>query len=422
MRLTMEQRSAVVARTALRYKQAGKKEKGLILAEFIKLTEYARAYARQVLHKHGRRIRVDQQTVLVADAKKKLPGSKRPRVYDEKVVAILIKIWKIMDYICGKRLQPIMAELVTVLERHNELSCDQQTRAKLLRISAATIDRLLKPERRKYELRGRSRTKPGTLLKHQIPIRTFSEWDEQQPGFVEVDLVGHDGGLATGDYCQTLDMTDVATTWTETMAVKNKAQVWVFAALKILRKNLPFLLLGLDSDNGSEFINHELQRYCEQEKLTFTRSRPYRKNDNCFVEQKNYSVVRRAVGYQRYDTEEQLQLLNELYATLRLYTNFFQPTMKLQSKERVGSKVSKKYDRAQTPYQRVLAAPQITKQKKQQLRAKYETLNPAALKRKITRWQERLLKTTRSTKRLPARARKSSPTSAATTGRPSAKP
>jgi len=422
MRLTMQERRAVTSQTAGRYQRAGKKEKGLILAEFVKLTEYARAYAKRVLRNHGKRLQVDQQRVLVADARKQWSRSKRPRVYDEKVVAVLIKIWKIMDYICGKRLQPVMAELVTVLERHNELRCEQQTRAKLLRISAATIDRLLKPERRKYELRGRSRTKPGTLLKHQIPIRTFSEWDEQQPGFVEVDLVGHDGGLATGDYCQTLDMTDVATTWTETMAVKNKAQVWVFEALKNLRKNLPFPLLGLDSDNGSEFINHELQRYCEQEQLTFTRSRPYRKNDNCFVEQKNYSVVRRAVGYQRYDTEAQLQLLNELYATLRLYTNFFQPTMKLQSKLRVGSKVSKKYDTAQTPYRRVLAAPQIPNQKKQQLRAKYETLNPAALKRKITRLQERLLKTISSTKRLPVRARKSSPAAAATTRRSSAKP
>ena len=418
----MQERRAVTAQTAARYQRSGKKEKGLILEEFVKLTAYARAYAKRVLRNHGKRLQVDQQRVLVADARKQWPRSKRPRVYDEKVLAVLIKIWKIMDYICGKRLQPVMAELVTVLERHNELSCEQQIRTKLLRISAATIDRLLKPERRKYELRGRSRTKPGTLLKHQIPIRTFSEWDEQQPGFVEVDLVGHDGGLAAGDYCQTLDMTDVATTWTETMAVKNKAQVWVFEALKTLRKNLPFALLGLDSDNGSEFINNYLLVYCRKEKLTFTRSRPYRKNDNCFVEQKNYSVVRRAVGYQRYDTEEQLQLLNELYATLRLYTNFFQPTMKLQSKQRMGSKVSKKYDVAQTPYQRVLAAPQITKQKKQQLRAKYETLNPAALKRKITRLQERLLKTTSSTKRLPARARKSSLAAAAITRRSLAKP
>jgi hypothetical protein len=320
-------------------------------------------------------------------------------------VTALLKLWRLMDYICGKRLQPILAELVAVLERHNEFSCDRETRAKLLRISAATIDRLLKSERRKHELRGRSGTKPGTLLKKQIPIRTFAEWDEQQPGFVEIDLVGHDGGVAAGDYCQSLDLTDVATTWTETMAVRNKAQAWVFEALKTLRKNLPFPLRGLDSDNGSEFINKYLLAYCQREKLSFTRSRPYRKNDNCFVEQKNYSVVRRAVGYQRYDTEAQLQLLNEIYASLRLYTNFFQPTMKLRSKERVGSKVTKRYDRAQTPYQRVLAAPQIAEAKKDLLRVKYATLNPAALKRKITRLQERLLKTAGSAKRVRVRPR-----------------
>jgi hypothetical protein len=283
--------------------------------------------------------------------------SSRCRVpfYDEKVKAALIKIWKVMDYICGKRMQPALAEMVRVLERHDELRCDPVTRTKLLQISAATIDRLLRTERRKYELRGKARTKPGTLLKHQIPIRTFAEWDEQQPGFGEIDLVGHDGGVAAGDYCQTLDLTDIATTWTETMAVRNKAQARVFEALQKVRKNLPFPLLGLDSDNGSEFINDELLRYCQQQQISFTRSRPYRKNDSCFVEQKNYSIVRRAVGYARYDTDEQCQLLNELYSYLRLYTNFFLPTMKLKSKEREGSRVKKYYDQALTPYQRVLA-------------------------------------------------------------------
>jgi hypothetical protein len=254
-------------------------------------------------------------------------------------------------------------------------------------------------------LRGRSGTKPGTLLKKQIPIRTFAEWDEQRPGFAEIDLVGHDGGVAAGDYCQTLDLTDIATTWTETQAVRNKAQTWVFAALKEIRQNLPFSLLGIDSDNGSEFINKYLVEYCQKQKLSFTRSRPYRKNDNCFVEQKNYSVVRRAVGYQRYDTEAQLNLLNELYATLRLYTNFFQPTMKLKAKERVGSKVIKRYDRAQTPYQRVLAAVQVSEAEKQSLRAKYKTLNPAALKRKLMRLQERLMKSTASRKAVRVRPR-----------------
>lgn len=401
MRLKMKARQEVTKARAGEYRRAGKKEKGVILDQFVATTGYSRWYARWILRYEGRRIQASKQVVLLPV--RRAGGSrvrKRARQYDEKVTAALVKLWRMMDYICGKRLQPMLPELLIILERHNEFSCEAETRAKLLQISAASIDRLLTPERRKYELRGRSGTKPGTLLKKQIPIRTFSEWDDLQPGFAEVDLVGHDGGSTTGDYCQTLDLTDVATTWTETMAVRNKAQTWVFEALKKLRKNLPFPLLGLDSDNGSEFINNYLAAYCERERLTFTRSRPYRKNDNCFVEQKNYSVVRRAVGYQRYDTDAQLELLNELYATLRLYTNFFQPTMKLQSKVRVGSKITKRYDRAQTPYQRVLAAPQVSEANKTALRRKYETLNPAALKRKLNRLQERLLKTAASHNRL----------------------
>jgi len=405
MGLTMREKRSVAALKAAGYRQARKTEKSKRLDELVELTQYTRRHARRLLSQHGKKLWIKPQTRVVGDVNKR--GSRvRPRIYDEPVLAALIKIWKMMDYICGKRLQPALAEIVTVLERHNELSCARETRAKLLKISAATIDRLLRPERRKYELRSRSRTRPGTLLKHQIPIRTFSDWDEQRPGFAEIDLVGHDGGLAVGDYCQTLDLTDIATTWTETAGVKNKAQVWVFEALKKLRKNLPFPLLGLDSDNGSEFINTQLERYCRDQKLTFTRSRPYRKNDNCFVEQKNYSVVRRAVGYGRFDTEQQLQLLNELYSQLRLYTNFFLPTMKLQTKERVGSRVKKKYDKAQTPYQRVLLAPQVSKSNKQQLRAKYATLNPAALKRKLDRLQQRLLQNASNIEKLPQRERK----------------
>jgi len=395
MRLTMGQRQAVVAKAAARYQRSGKKEKGVILSELVALTEYSRVYARRVLRQHGGRVQAGKQT-LEADIGKRAPRCRSP-FYDEPVKTALLKIWKVMDYICGKRLQPALAELVMVLERYDELHCDAATRAKLLRISAASIDRLLGPERRKYELRGQGRTKPGTLLKHQIPIRTFAEWDEQKPGFSEVDLVGHDGGVAAGDYCQTLDLTDVATTWTETRAVRNKAQARVFEALQKVRKNLPFPLLGLDSDNGSEFINDELLRYCRREQITFTRSRPYRKNDNCFVEQKNYSIVRRAVGYARYDTDEQCDLLNELYSYLRLYTNFFQPTMKLKSKQRVGSKVKKCYDQALTPYQRVLQASAVSPAQKQRLRSRYETLNPAALKRKIERLQQRLAKSSSKT-------------------------
>lgn len=405
MRLTMKARQEVIVATAGQYRGAGKKEKGKILDQFITTTGYSRWYARLVLRHEGRRIQTDKKTILLAVREKLKKKRKRPSLYDEKVQIALVKLWRIMDYICGKRLQPLLPELLTVLERHNEFSCDRETRAKLLRISAASIDRLLKPERQKHQLRGRAGTKPGTLLKKQIPIRTYAEWDEQQPGFAEIDLVAHDGGVGAGDYCQTLDLTDIATTWTETKAVRNKAQTWVFAALKEIRQNLPFPLLGIDSDNGSEFINKYLTEYCQKQKLTFTRSRPYRKNDNCFVEQKNYSIVRRAVGYQRYDSELQLRLLNELYATLRLYTNFFQPTMKLQSKERVGSKVIKRYDRAQTPYQRVLTAVSVSKTEKQLLRAKYETLNPAALKRKLMRLQDQLLKSTPQLKPVRVRPR-----------------
>ncbi len=405
MGLTMKEKRSVAALKAVGYRQARKPEKTKRLDELVELTQYTRRHARRLMSQQGKKLWLNQKTKVVGDLKQHLPRE-RARVYDEPVEVALIKLWKMMDYICGKRLQPALAELISVLERHNELSCEAPTRAKLLKISAATIDRLLRPERRKHELRSRSRTRPGTLLKHQIPIRTFSDWDEQCPGFAEIDLVGHDGGHAVGDYCQTLDLTDIATTWTETGAVKNKAQVWVFEALKKLRKQLPFPLLGLDSDNGGEFINTQLERYCREQKLTFTRSRPYRKNDNCFVEQKNYSVVRRAVGYGRFDTEEQLQLLNEIYSQLRLYTNFFLPTMKLQTKERVGSRVKKTYDKAQTPYQRVLASLQVSEPDQQRLKAKYATLNPAALKRKLDRLQQRLLQTASSTKHLSERQRK----------------
>jgi hypothetical protein len=233
MRLKMKARQEVTAVTAGQYRGASKKEKRGLLDQFVRTTGYSRWYARFVLRHEGRRVQADKQTVVLAvRSGSRRRVRKRARLYDEKVLTALLKLWRIMDYICGKRLQPILPELVTVLERHNEFRCDRETRAKLLRISAATIHRMLKPERRKHELRGRSGTKPGTLLKKQIPIRTFAEWDDQRPGFAEIDLVGHDGGVAAGDYCQTLDLTDVATTWTETEAVPNKAQTWVFEALK----------------------------------------------------------------------------------------------------------------------------------------------------------------------------------------------
>ena len=391
MRLTMKQRQAVTAVTVQRYRQGSKKVKQQILDEFCETTGYCRGYARYVLRNHGRQVWLGGQRTIVGDVRKRQQRLK-PRVYDEQVLQQLLKLWELLNYVCGKRLVAIMPELIAKLEQFGELRLTASTKEKLLRISAASVDRLLQPERRKQQLRRRSQTKPGTLLKHQIPIRTFAEWDEQQPGFVEMDLVAHDGGLALGDYCQTLDLTDVCTGWTETEAVPNKAQVWVFAAIQQIRERLPFPLRGVDSDNGSEFINSDLLRYCEQQHLTFTRARPYRKNDNCYVEQKNYSVVRQTVGYQRFDTAAELMVLRQLYQTLRLYTNFFQPTMKLKSKQRFGSRVKKSYHAPQTPYQRVLDCAEVTAADKKKLQCQYRQLNPAALKREIDNQRRELFR------------------------------
>jgi len=296
----------------------------------------------------------------------------------------------ILDWICGKRLAAAIPEVIPILYQAGEIRLDRQTREKLLKISPATIDRLLAADRKKLQIKGRSHTKPGSLLKSQIPIRRFDEWNEGKPGFVEIDLVGHDGGDSSGEFCFTLDVTDIFTGWTETRAVKNKAQVWVFEALVHIIKLVPFALLGIDSDNGSEFINAHLVAYCEQQKITFTRARPYRKNDNCFVEERNNSIVRRAVGYKRYDTDAQLKTLNQLYGLLRLYTNYFQPVMKLVRKERVGSRVKKIYDKPQTPYHRVLASADISDLQKKRIRNEYAGLNPAQLKRDISALQEKL--------------------------------
>ena len=391
MRLTMKEKKKAAAILAPRYQKARKKDKGKMLDEFIALTGYRRCYASHVLNTHGKRRRVGANRFIEGDIRKKALRGRR-KFYGEDVLKPLITIWYLMDCICGKRLAPIMDELVRKLSRFREITVDETVRKKLAMISAATIDRLVAPERKRYELKGRSRTKPGTLLKHQIPIRTFSDWDEKRPGFVEIDLVGHEGGNAMGEYAQTLTVTDVCTGWTETQAVKNKAQKWVFEALKDIRRRMPFPLLGIDSDNGGEFINDHLLRYCQQEQITFTRTRSYRKNDNCFVEQKNYSVVRRAVGYARYDTEEELRILNELYPYLSLYTNFLQPTMKLKEKTRIGSRIIKKYDKPITPYRRVLASQYVSAQDKDNLKKQYAKLNPAQLKRQITRLQQKLLR------------------------------
>ena len=399
MGLTMKEKQAVTRQMALEYNRATKTQKGDILGTLIRLTGYTRSYAARVLRDRARYVVVEQGVVdgakvrLIEDERtrpKKKRKRKRKKIYDKDVLRALQTVWLTCDGICGKRLAPYMKKIVGKLERMGELHLEPETRRKLLSVSAATIDRMLGPTRKRYQLRARSQTKPGTLLKHQIPIRTFADWDELRPGFLEIDLVSHEGGNPRGEYAYTLDATDVCTGWTETEAVRNRSQHFVFAGLGAAMTRFPFGILGIDSDNGGEFINHHLFRYCCDNHITFTRSRRYSKNDNCFVEQKNYSVVRRTVGYCRHDTPAELRVLNELYAVLRLYTNYFQPSMKLVEKTRTGSKVKKTYDAAKTPYHRVMTSQWILRPTKRELRSIYATLNPAKLIRDIGKLQDEL--------------------------------
>ena len=357
MGLTMKDRRVLTKATCEQYRKARKKVKGQILDHFVEANGYDRCYARWLLRNHGRRVQVGPSVFLEGDARHPAERPPHARTYDCALLAPLKKMWALTDYLCGKRLKPALPGLLERLEACKELRVSKTVRAKLLAISPATLDRLLKAERARHTLKGRSHTKPGTLLKNQIPIRTFADWDDARPGFLEMDLVGHEGGRAQGDYCFTLDLTDVDSGWTEQYAVPNKAQIHVFKALEAIRHRLPFAILGLDSDNGSEFINDHMKRFCLEEHITFTRARPNRKNDNCYIEQKNWSVVRRFVGYYRYDTKQECDLLNELYAVLRDYNNFFLPSLKLKEKVREGARVTRRYHPAQTPYQRLLDSP-----------------------------------------------------------------
>lgn len=302
----------------------------------------------------------------------------------------LLQIWRVANCIAAKRLVPCLPEFVDALERHGELQLDPETRTLLLSMSISTADRLLRPHRSRPSGRGRATTKPGSLLKKCIPVRTFADWNDTRPGFVEVDLVAHCGQSPTGQYLNSLNMTDVATGWTECLAVLNKSQRQVSKAVAAARQRFPFPLLGIDSDNGSEFINANLLRYCAQEGITFTRCREYHKNDQAHVEQKNWSVVRQFVGYDRYVGTAAQRKLEALYQVLRLYVNFFQPVQKLVSKERIGARVRKRYDTAKTPYQRVLESEHVSAHSKQHLREQYAGLNPAALLRQIEALQQDL--------------------------------
>ena len=354
-----------------RYLKANKIEKQKMLDEFTAATGYHRKHAIRVLK---------NQSQVQNHLNRKTKTYKT--LYRGEVVQVLEQIWEIYGHICSKRLQPFLPEAIKVLERCKEIEFSNDTKELLLKISSASIDRCLRPVRIKTP-HGLSTTKPGSLLKNLIPVRTFTEWDAEQPGFMEIDLVAHCGNTTEGQYLNTLTCTDISTGWTDVTALPRRSKEAVSQAIHRMRQRLPFPLLGIDSDNGSEFINDLLYGYCLDEKITFTRSRPYKKNDQAHVEQKNWSVVRHTVGYDRWETDQEFAILESIYADLRLYINFFQPSFKLIAKERIGNKTIKRYDTAKTPYQRVLERKDISLESKARLMNLYVQLNPAELRRSI---------------------------------------
>jgi hypothetical protein len=354
----------------IRYAKASKKDRTVILDEFVATCTYHRKHAIALLrgHRGWRRATTPIRRV-------------RRRVYGDEDKRAVLNLAEVFDQISSRRLRAVMDAELPTLRRQGYLRISKLCYKHLLAISPATMDRLRQGSPR--PIRRRGGTKPGTLLKHQIPVRTFAEWDDKRVGFEEVDLVQHDGGNSSGFFACTLTVTDVAIGWTELRAVENKAQVRVFAAIQYIRQRLPFSLVGIDSDNGGEFINDELWRYCEQEHITFTRGRVGRKNDNPFVEQKNWSVTRRLTGYDRYDTPHQVKQLNALYELTHLYINHYLPVTKLIAKHRDGSRVTKVFDAPRTPYQRVLDSPDVSTPQKSALKKQHATLDVVMLKEQI---------------------------------------
>jgi len=378
--LTMAEKRSITREMGRRYAKASKGERGLMLDELCALAGYNRSYAARLLRARARGPAPPKRARI------------RARTYGPELLVPLRKLWATLDRPCGKRLAAVMAATIEALERHGELELSQEQRRLLCSISPASLDRLLASERARLRLKGRAMTKPGSLLKGQIPVRTFEQWDHGKAGFLEIDLVSHEGGDPRGEFAYSLCCVDVASGWTEPRVVRNRASCWTFEALQDVRASLPFALLGLDCDNGAEFINNNLARWCEGEKITFTRSRPYRKNDGCHVEQKNWSVVRREIGYGRYDEERERKLIGQIYVDLRLYVNFFLPSVKLLAKERVGAKVHKRYDRPTTPYQRLLALRTLDEATAATMQELYLSLNPAELRRRLTDAERKLMR------------------------------
>ena len=371
MRMDMHSRREYLRVVQQRYLEAkGRKAKSEILDEYCGNTAQNRKYA----------IRKVQPRERLRTGKRK----KRREKYDGQVKAALAQMWEIFDYPCGQRLKPILEGEVDRLRQLGELRCSEEAAMKLKVMSSATIDRKLKQSRAvKQSLFSKGGSRPSCKLKQKVAIR-LTEWDTSEVGYTEVDLVFHCGASTEGQHLNTVSMTEICSGWWEGEAIMGKTQLSTFQALERIRRRTPFRWKGIDSDNGSEFLSEILSKYCDREGIEFTRSRPGRKNDNAYIEEKNWTHVRKVVGYLRYDTVAEARTLNELYQQeLRLYKNFFQPVMKLLSKERVGGKVRRKYGTAKAPYQRLIESGQLSEQQAKALHTLYQSLNPAALKRSL---------------------------------------
>ncbi len=372
-----------------RYLRGSRAEQKIILDEFCKVTGYHRKSAIRLLHR-------------VRTGSSERRG--RPKEYGSDFVAALKIAWEATTCLCSKRLAPFMKELVPVLEHHGELKVTEAVHSQLLRVSASTMDRLLAPYRHRPR-HGLSTTHSVPGLRTMIPVCTFADKRGLPVGHVEADLVAHCGTSTERFSLNTLLAVDLASGWIEPVPVWGKGQSRVGGAIERVRRQVPFRLLGLNSDNGSEFVNQILWQYCKQQGITFTRSRPYKKNDQAHVEQKNGSVVRRLVGYDRYQSKAAQQALEDLYQLVRLHVNFFQPTCKLLGSQRQGAKVRKQFDRAQTPYQRLLAAGALSPLQQEALASYYPYLNPAQLVRQIEQAQQALWKLAAPDPRSEAEAR-----------------
>ena len=356
-----------------RYKRAAKKDKTLILDEFCATCNYHRKHAIRLLKNYKR---------FTKPIHKKRGA---PSIYNKQSITEPLKrIWLAANLPCSRRLKVIISLWMPgYVKEYGALSLDAAKA--LYRISPPTIDRILKPLRAKYRLKGRCTTKPGTLLRKQIPIKT-DQWNEFKPGFVEADTVAHCGDKIEGDYANTVDLVDIATGWTEQAAAWGKGEIGVLAGLKDIESRIPFPILGFDADNGGEFINRHLMRHFADrvKPVQFTRSRPYHSDDNAHVEQKNWTHVRQWFGYHRLDKRKIVDMMNDLYRSeWRLYHNFFQPSTKLIEKKVVASKILKRYDKPKTPYERVLESKHVDRSIKRSLKEQFDTLNPFQLRKAV---------------------------------------